>query len=86
MPQQSPDDDVVVVKHIPGPIDDECDTTRYDILFLCGFIVIVIVVATILRLALQVTRARMITDQQRQPNRDEISSPDGSMLSLVLRR
>ncbi|EAT35309.1 AAEL012504-PB [Aedes aegypti] len=79
--QKQNNDEVLVVKHVPGTAELD---TRYDVLLLCGFILTVIVVGMILRLALQVTRARLITTTR--SNQDETASSDGSVLSLVLRR
>lgn len=74
---QQRDDDEVVVRHVVHATEMH---SSLDPLLLFGFILTVIVVAMIIRLALQVTRTRLVIMQ----SQDDYYS-EGSMLSLALR-
>lgn len=71
--------DVVVSSRV-----EDSDLNALDFLMLVGFILTVIVVAIILRLVLQLTRARMLVDlEEGDLQQQHHSSQSQSLLSLV---
>lgn len=69
-------EDVVVKQVIESNISD------LDFLLLLGFILTVIIIAVIIRLTLQLTRARMLMSEQQHSDNDS-SDSDESWWSLV---